>query len=170
MVYLGGISGLNLDDQRLLRYYPGEHGGISSDRRRFSVPDLRPDSPADQPTDFCGRIHPVLHRFHVRIPSGIDCSPISQQLDAGSRRQFIFAGTRNNSGVVFAALAVLSGVPITVMFLVGQKYIVGGLTSGGSQRIEVQSSMHDFGSSPTYPLQLRSNTLSGVGGSWLRHP
>jgi maltose/maltodextrin transport system permease protein len=31
----------------------------------------------------------------------------------------------------FAALAVLSGVPITVMFLVCQKYIVGGLTSGG---------------------------------------
>src|SRR5580700_10283909 len=31
----------------------------------------------------------------------------------------------------FAALAVLSGVPITVMFLLCQKYIVGGLTSGG---------------------------------------
>ena len=31
----------------------------------------------------------------------------------------------------FAALAVLSGVPITVMFLVCQKYVVGGLTSGG---------------------------------------
>src|ERR1700722_8589166 len=31
----------------------------------------------------------------------------------------------------FAALAVLSGVPITIMFLVCQKYIVGGLTSGG---------------------------------------
>ena len=31
----------------------------------------------------------------------------------------------------FAALAVLSGVPITVMFLACQKYIVGGLTSGG---------------------------------------
>jgi maltose/maltodextrin transport system permease protein len=31
----------------------------------------------------------------------------------------------------FAALAVLSGVPITIMFLICQKYIVGGLTSGG---------------------------------------
>ena len=31
----------------------------------------------------------------------------------------------------FAALAVLSGVPITIMFLVCQKYIVGGLASGG---------------------------------------
>jgi maltose/maltodextrin transport system permease protein len=31
----------------------------------------------------------------------------------------------------FAALAVLSGVPITAMFLVCQKYIIGGLTSGG---------------------------------------
>jgi maltose/maltodextrin transport system permease protein len=31
----------------------------------------------------------------------------------------------------FAALAVLSGVPITIMFLLCQKYIVGGLTSGG---------------------------------------
>jgi maltose/maltodextrin transport system permease protein len=31
----------------------------------------------------------------------------------------------------FAALAVLSGVPITVMFLICQKYIIGGLTSGG---------------------------------------
>jgi maltose/maltodextrin transport system permease protein len=31
----------------------------------------------------------------------------------------------------FAALVVLSGVPITVMFLLCQKYIVGGLTSGG---------------------------------------
>jgi maltose/maltodextrin transport system permease protein len=31
----------------------------------------------------------------------------------------------------FSALAVLSGVPITIMFLVCQKYIVGGLTSGG---------------------------------------
>lgn len=31
----------------------------------------------------------------------------------------------------FAALAVLSGVPITAIFLVCQKYIVGGLTSGG---------------------------------------
>ena len=31
----------------------------------------------------------------------------------------------------FAALAVLSGLPITVMFLVCQKFVVGGLTSGG---------------------------------------
>ena len=31
----------------------------------------------------------------------------------------------------FAALAVLSGVPITVMFMVCQKYVVSGLTSGG---------------------------------------
>jgi maltose/maltodextrin transport system permease protein len=31
----------------------------------------------------------------------------------------------------FAALAVLSGVPITIMFLVCQKYIVGGRTTGG---------------------------------------
>jgi maltose/maltodextrin transport system permease protein len=31
----------------------------------------------------------------------------------------------------FAALAVLSGLPITVMFLLCQKFIVGGLTSGG---------------------------------------
>jgi len=31
----------------------------------------------------------------------------------------------------FAALAVLSGVPITVIFLLSQKFIVGGLTSGG---------------------------------------
>jgi maltose/maltodextrin transport system permease protein len=31
----------------------------------------------------------------------------------------------------FAALAVLSGMPITIMFLVCQKYVVGGLTSGG---------------------------------------
>jgi maltose/maltodextrin transport system permease protein len=35
----------------------------------------------------------------------------------------------------FAALAVLSGVPITVMFLLSQKFIVGGLTSGGVKRI-----------------------------------
>ena len=33
----------------------------------------------------------------------------------------------------FAALAVLSGVPITVMFLVCQKYVVSGLTSGGAK-------------------------------------
>jgi maltose/maltodextrin transport system permease protein len=33
----------------------------------------------------------------------------------------------------FAALAVLSGVPITVMFLVCQKFIVSGLTSGGAK-------------------------------------
>jgi maltose/maltodextrin transport system permease protein len=31
----------------------------------------------------------------------------------------------------FAALAVLSGLPITAMFLICQKFIVGGLTSGG---------------------------------------
>ena len=31
----------------------------------------------------------------------------------------------------FAALAVLSGVPITIMFMVCQKYVVSGLTSGG---------------------------------------
>lgn len=31
----------------------------------------------------------------------------------------------------FAALAVLSGVPITVMFIVCQKFVVSGLTSGG---------------------------------------
>jgi maltose/maltodextrin transport system permease protein len=31
----------------------------------------------------------------------------------------------------FAALAVLSGVPITLMFLLCQKFVVGGLTSGG---------------------------------------
>jgi maltose/maltodextrin transport system permease protein len=31
----------------------------------------------------------------------------------------------------FSALAVLSGVPITVVFLLCQKYVIGGLTSGG---------------------------------------
>ena len=31
----------------------------------------------------------------------------------------------------FAALAVLSGVPITVIFMVCQKFVVSGLTSGG---------------------------------------
>jgi maltose/maltodextrin transport system permease protein len=31
----------------------------------------------------------------------------------------------------FAALAVLGGVPITVVFLLGQRLIIGGLTSGG---------------------------------------
>ncbi len=31
----------------------------------------------------------------------------------------------------FAALAVLSGVPITIMFILSQKWIVGGLTTGG---------------------------------------
>jgi maltose/maltodextrin transport system permease protein len=31
----------------------------------------------------------------------------------------------------FAALAVLSGVPITVMFLLCQRFVIGGLTSGG---------------------------------------
>jgi maltose/maltodextrin transport system permease protein len=31
----------------------------------------------------------------------------------------------------FAALAVLSGVPITVVFLLCQKFVIGGLTSGG---------------------------------------
>jgi maltose/maltodextrin transport system permease protein len=30
----------------------------------------------------------------------------------------------------FAALAVLGGVPITVVFLVCQKYVISGLTSG----------------------------------------
>jgi len=31
----------------------------------------------------------------------------------------------------FAALAVLSGVPITVVFLMCQRFVIGGLTSGG---------------------------------------
>jgi maltose/maltodextrin transport system permease protein len=31
----------------------------------------------------------------------------------------------------FAALAILSGVPITVMFLLCQRFVIGGLTSGG---------------------------------------
>jgi len=31
----------------------------------------------------------------------------------------------------FAALAVLSGLPITVVFLLCQKFVIGGLTSGG---------------------------------------
>jgi maltose/maltodextrin transport system permease protein len=31
----------------------------------------------------------------------------------------------------FAALAVLSGIPITVVFLMCQKFVIGGLTSGG---------------------------------------
>jgi maltose/maltodextrin transport system permease protein len=33
----------------------------------------------------------------------------------------------------FSALAVLSGLPITVMFLLCQRFIVGGLTSGGAK-------------------------------------
>jgi maltose/maltodextrin transport system permease protein len=33
----------------------------------------------------------------------------------------------------FAALAVLSGVPITLIFLVCQKFVVSGLTSGGAK-------------------------------------
>jgi maltose/maltodextrin transport system permease protein len=31
----------------------------------------------------------------------------------------------------FAAAAVLSGVPITIVFLIAQRFLVGGLTSGG---------------------------------------
>jgi len=33
----------------------------------------------------------------------------------------------------FAALAVLSGVPITVVFLMCQRFVIGGLTSGGAK-------------------------------------
>jgi maltose/maltodextrin transport system permease protein len=33
----------------------------------------------------------------------------------------------------FSALAVLSGVPITIMFLLCQRFIIGGLTSGGAK-------------------------------------
>ena len=31
----------------------------------------------------------------------------------------------------FAAAAVLAGIPITIVFLIAQKFLVGGLTSGG---------------------------------------
>jgi maltose/maltodextrin transport system permease protein len=31
----------------------------------------------------------------------------------------------------FAAAAILSGVPITVVFLIAQKYLVAGLSDGG---------------------------------------
>ena len=31
----------------------------------------------------------------------------------------------------FAAAAVLSGLPITIVFLWAQKYLIGGLTAGG---------------------------------------
>jgi maltose/maltodextrin transport system permease protein len=33
----------------------------------------------------------------------------------------------------FSALAVLSGVPITVVFLLCQRFVIGGLTSGGAK-------------------------------------
>jgi maltose/maltodextrin transport system permease protein len=33
----------------------------------------------------------------------------------------------------FSALAVLSGVPITMMFLLCQRFIIGGLTAGGAK-------------------------------------
>jgi len=33
----------------------------------------------------------------------------------------------------FAALAVLSGVPITIVFLMCQRFVIGGLTSGGAK-------------------------------------
>ena len=34
-------------------------------------------------------------------------------------------------GLCFAAAAVLSGLPITVVFLLAQRWLVGGLTAGG---------------------------------------
>ena len=130
MVYLGGISGYIWMLQRVFRDNSSQHGGISRDRWRQSVPDLRPDPPANEFTHFCCRVYSLFIAFMSEYPvaSIVLQTRDNWTLAVGANS---FLAEHQKLWGRFAALAVLSGVPITLMFLLCQKFVVGGLTSGG---------------------------------------
>ena len=61
--------------------------------------------------------------------SSVLISDIDKMTLAVGAQQFIQA--QNQRWGDFAAAAVLAGIPITIVFLIAQKFLVGGLTSGG---------------------------------------
>jgi ABC-type maltose transport system permease subunit len=61
--------------------------------------------------------------------SSVLISDIDKMTLAVGAQQFIQA--QNQLWGDFAAAAVLAGIPITIVFLIAQKFLVGGLTSGG---------------------------------------
>jgi len=61
--------------------------------------------------------------------SSVLISDISKMTLAVGAQQYIQA--QNQLWGDFAAAAVLAGIPITIVFLIAQKFLVGGLTSGG---------------------------------------
>ena len=55
---------------------------------------------------------------------------IGRSNDAGSRVAAVLERIPSTFGVIFAAAAILSGMPITLVFLIAQRYLVSGLSEG----------------------------------------
>ena len=86
--------------------------------------------PAAVGADPRGGVRAELHRHRSTNTRSPRCCCASRQHDARGRLALYLYEQRYLWGD-FAAAAILSGLPITIVFLLAQKWMISGLTAGG---------------------------------------
>ncbi|SQA98237.1 Maltose transport system permease protein malG [Cedecea neteri] len=81
--------------------------------------------------DSGGGLYPVVYCRDYRSAGGFSAAARRGQLHAGRGYAAIPQSAKTTCGGDFAAAAVLSAIPITVVFLLAQRWLVSGLTAGG---------------------------------------
>jgi maltose/maltodextrin transport system permease protein len=120
----------HLDHQGLLRDHPARDRRERQGRRRHALAGLPPRAAADGRAHPDGGLRAGLHRHHHRVPVASILLREEPNLTLAVGSKFYLYEQKYLWGD-FAAAAVLSGLPITLVFLLAQKWIVSGLTAGG---------------------------------------
>ena len=130
-VYLGGALGReHVPHVRVLQHRAARARRGGQDRRRHARADLLDDHPAARRADPRRRRAAVVHRDVRRVPHRQGRAAAARGVHA-RRRPVLLGGRRAHARWgLFAAGAVLAAIPVVLLFLFLQKYIVSGLTAG----------------------------------------
>ena len=107
--------------------------GVGADRRRLAGDDLLPDHPAARQAGHRGHrallVHDRLERVHPRGHASWTRRPCTRRRSGCASS----SAASRSSGAIFAAGAIIVAIPVVVLFLFLQKYLVSGLTAGPSR-------------------------------------
>lgn len=128
--YMGGIALHVWTIKGLLqnhRWLAGRSGGAGW---RDPMAGFPSGAAAAVGADSGSRVYSVVHRGHHRSAGSLAAAARCEQLYlAVGMQQYL--NPQNYLWGDFAAAAVLSAIPITVVFLLAQRWLVNGLTAGG---------------------------------------
>lgn len=125
-----GSGSEHVPDVRVLQHHPAGPRRSRDAGWGEPCPDLLADDPAARDADHRGRRHALLHRVVLRLPAGADRPAGSSPIHARGGPLPVRLGRVRGRLGVFTAGAVLSALPVVLLFLFLQRYIVAGLTGG----------------------------------------